>query len=158
MSEQPPRPMLLSAATIAAMPEERRVHFVNPLAIRFNKSLGDAVGLKNLGVHLVRVAPGDYSTEFHAHHYEEECIYVLSGHGTATIGQSIHPIGPGDFLGFPCNAVAHELKNDGTEPLVYLVMGQRLVQEVAEYPRQGLRLFRHSGVRELVDVKQLRAV
>jgi uncharacterized cupin superfamily protein len=150
--------MYLSATEIAAMPAERRVHFVNPLAIRQNKSIGDAVGMKNLGVHLVTVAPGDSSTEFHAHRYEEECIYVLSGRGKATIGEATHQIGPGDFIGCPCNGVAHETINDGTEPLVYLVVGQRLVQEVTDYPRKGLRLFRHSGVRELVDWKDLRKV
>jgi len=150
--------MLLTATAIAAMPEEKRVHFVNPLAIRLNKSLGDAVGMKNLGVHLVTVLPGDYSTEFHAHRYEEECFYVLSGQGKATIGESTYRIGPGDFIGCPCNGVPHEMLNDGTEPLMYLVMGQRLVQEVTDYPRRGLRLFRHSGVRELVDVREIRGV
>lgn len=153
-----PRPLFLSAAAIAAMPAERRVHFVNPLAIRLTKSLGDAVGMKNVGVHLVTVAPGDVSAEFHAHRYEEECLYVLSGHGRATIGDVTHNIGPGDFIGCPCNGVAHETINDGAEPLVYLVVGQRLVQEVTDYPRKGLRLFRHSGVRELVDVKEIRSV
>jgi uncharacterized cupin superfamily protein len=151
-------PMYLSAAAIAAMPAEKRVHFVNPLAIRHNKSLGDAVGLKNLGIHFSTVAPGDYSTEFHAHRYEEECIYVLSGHGTATIGETKQRIGPGDFIGCPCNGVAHEMFNDGTEPLVCLVIGQRLIQEVTDYPRRDLRLFRHSGVREIVETKNLRQV
>src|SRR5688572_6200672 len=103
--------MHLAAAAIAAMPGERRVHFLNPKAIRGNKSLGDATGLTQLGVHLITVAPGDRSTEFHVHHYEEECIYVLSGRATAVIGEESHAIGPGDFIGCPCNGVAHEMVN-----------------------------------------------
>ena len=79
--------MHLSAKVIEAMEGERRVHFVNPKAVRINKSLGDAAGLKNLGVHMMTVAPGDRSSEYHCHRYEDEAIYVLSGHGTAVIGE-----------------------------------------------------------------------
>jgi uncharacterized cupin superfamily protein len=143
--------MYLSADKIAAMEGVRRVHFLNPSAIRINKSLGDEVGLKNLGVHLISIAPGDKSTEFHAHRYEEEAIYVLSGRGTAVMGEITQKIGPGDFIGFPTNGVAHETINDGTEPLICLVVGQRLQQDVTDYPRKGKRLYRNSGERNLVD-------
>jgi uncharacterized cupin superfamily protein len=143
--------MYLSAASIASMEGVRRVHFLNPEAIRTNKSLGDAVGLKNLGIHLISIAPGDKSTEFHVHHYEEEAMYVLSGRGTAVIGATTHRIGPGDFIGFPTNGVAHETINDGAEPLVCLVVGQRLQHDVTDYPRKGKRLYRSSGERNLVD-------
>jgi uncharacterized cupin superfamily protein len=143
--------MYLSAERIAAMEGERRVHFVNPSAIRTNKSLGDAVGLNNLGIHMISIAPGDRSTEFHLHHYEEEAIYVVSGHGTAVMGEKKQKIGAGDFIGFPTNGVAHETINDGTEPLVCLVVGQRSQQEVVDYPRKGKRLYRNGGERNLVD-------
>jgi len=143
--------MYLSAETIAAMEGERRVHFVNPKAVRINKSLGDAAGLKNLGVHMMTVAPGDRSSEYHCHRYEDEAIYVLSGQGTAVIGADSYKIGPGDFLGFPGGGPAHETINDGTEPLVCLVIGQRLAQDVVDYPRAGKRLYRNSGQRDMVD-------
>ena len=39
--------LLLSAANIAQMPTQEKRHFLNPNAIRLNRSLGDAVGLKN---------------------------------------------------------------------------------------------------------------
>jgi uncharacterized cupin superfamily protein len=64
--------MYLSAEAIAAMKGETRVHFVNPAAKRINKSLGDAAGLKNMGVHIMTVAPGDCSSEYHSHKYEDE--------------------------------------------------------------------------------------
>ena len=143
--------MYLSAKTIAAMEGERRVHFVNPKAVRINKSLGDAAGLKNLGVHMMTVAPGDRSSEYHCHRYEDEAIYVLSGQGTAVIGENSYKIGPGDFLGLPGGGPAHETINDGTEPLVCLVIGQRLAQDVVDYPRAGKRLYRNSGQRDMVD-------
>src|SRR3989337_2508621 len=119
--------MYLSAEKITALEGVRRVHTLNPAAIRMDKSLGDECGLRNMGIHLISIAPGDKSTEFHTHRYEEEAIYVLSGRGTEVIGEATHQIGPGDFVGFPAAGVAHETINDGTEPLVCLVIGQRLV-------------------------------
>ena len=147
--------MYLSAQQIAAMEGEHRVHFVNPAAKRINKSLGDAAGLKNLGVHIMTVAPGERSSEYHCHRYEDEAIYVLSGQGTAVIGADSYKIGPGDFLGFPGGGPAHETINDSGEPLVCLVIGQRLAQDVVDYPRAGKRLYRNSGQRDMVDVTNL---
>ena len=144
--------MYLSAQAIAAMEAVKRVHFLNEGAIRNNKSIGDAAGLKNIGVNLITVEPGSRSTEYHFHHYEEECVYVLSGRGTVVIGEQKCQVGPGDFLGHPINKVAHEMINDGTEPLVCLVIGQRLMQDITDYPRKGKRLYRHSGERSLVDI------
>ena len=144
--------MYVSAQTIATMEGVRRIHTLNPAAIRVDKSLGDEVGLKQIGIHLITIAPGDKSTEFHTHRYEEEAIYVLSGHGTEVIGDETHKIGPGDFIGCPAGGAAHETVNDGAEPLVCLVIGQRLAQDVVDYPRKGKRLYRNSGQRDMVNV------
>jgi uncharacterized cupin superfamily protein len=143
--------MYLSAEKITALEGIRRVHTLNPAAIRIDKSLGDEVGLKNIGIHLISIAPGDKSTEFHTHRYEEEAIYVLSGRGTEIMGETKEKIGPGDFIGFPAGGDAHETINDGNEPLVCLVIGQRLPQDVVDYPRKRKRLYRNSGQRDMVD-------
>lgn len=150
--------MFLSAQSIAEMEGQRKVHFLNPSAIRLDKSLGDAAGLKNLGVHLISVEPGRRSTEFHFHLLEEECIYVLSGTGVAVLGDQQHEIGPGDFIGCPLNEVAHEMINTGKEPLTCLVIGQRLAQDITDYPRQGKRLHRHSGKRYLVEHSEIKTI
>lgn len=143
--------MYLSAEDIEQLEGVEKQHFLNPEALRINKSLGDAVGLRNLGVHQISVPAGHYSTEYHVHHYEEECIYILSGSGVATLGTDQHRIGPGDFIGCPLNGKAHDMYNDGDEPLICLVVGQRLDQDVADYPKQGKRLSRNSGEWTLVD-------
>ncbi|HSK30922.1 MAG TPA: cupin domain-containing protein [Candidatus Limnocylindria bacterium] len=147
--------MYISAEKIAAMEGMRKVHTLNAGAVRTDKSLGDEAGLKNLGIHLISIAPGDKSTEFHAHTYEDEAIYVLSGHGTEVIGDEIYKIGPGDFIGLPAGGPAHETVNDGSEPLVCLVIGQRLAQDVVDYPRKGKRLYRNSGQRDMVDISKI---
>lgn len=143
--------MYLSAKDIAALDGIRKSHFLNEGARRHQKSLGDEVGLERLGVHLVSVEPGQFSTEFHHHLWEEEAVYILSGRGTATIGEEKQAIGPGDFIGYPTNGVAHDLYNDGDEPLVFLVVGQRLDHDVCDYPRKGKRLFVNEGEWNLVD-------
>lgn len=145
------RKYLLTAADIEALPGERKVHFLNDNAVRINKSLGDAVGLNHIGVHLIYVEPGRDTTEYHKHYYEEECVYVLQGKATALIEGDRYPIGVGDFLGLPRGEVAHNIVNDGEETLVCLVMGQRLEQDVGDYPDKGKRLYRNGGVWDLVD-------
>jgi uncharacterized cupin superfamily protein len=152
------RKFLLTAQDIKQMPGERKVHFLNPAAARVNKSLGDAVGLRNLGIHRIEVGPGQKSTEHHLHHYEEEAVYVLSGTGTLFLGEDSYPIGPGDFVGFPCRTAAHSIRNDGAEALVCLVVGQRLDQDVCDYPRLQKRLYRNSGEWNLVDRAEIQVL
>lgn len=150
--------MYLSAESIASLAAVRKVHFLNEDAVRMNKSLGDVVGLQALGVHIIAVEPGRYSTEYHCHHFEEECVYVLSGAGIARIGEESHTLGPGDFLGFTTNGVPHAMQATGSEPLVCLVVGQRLKQDVTDYPEAMARLYRNKGQWDLVRHSEIRRV
>lgn len=149
------RKLLLKAADIEKMPGERKVHFLNPNAVRINKSLGDAIGLSHIGVHIIHVEPGRDTTEYHKHHYEEECVYVISGKGTLVIEGEVYPFEAGDFVGFPRNTAAHGIVNDGEDTLVCLVMGQRLRQDVSDYPRLKKRLYRNDGDWDLVDMQHI---
>jgi uncharacterized cupin superfamily protein len=142
---------LLKAAQIESMPEEARVHALDPGVIRHNRSLGDAVGLSSLGVHLVRLRPGHVSTVYHFHHQDEEWIYILSGRGIAEIGDETMEIGPGDFMGFVAGSVPHLLRNPNREILAYLVGGNRLPFDVCDYPRLRKRRYRIDGKSEFVD-------
>ena len=149
----PGAPGHLSAAEIAAMDALAKTHFLNPRARRSNKSLGDATGLTGIGVHLIEIAPGDLSTEHHVHHFEDECVYVIEGFGTAHIGETACAIGPGDFLGHPKGGPAHSIENTGSGPLRCLVIGERLPHDVGDYPRLGKRLYRNAGQPwNLVDI------
>lgn len=143
---------LLTADAIAQMPEQVFVHPLNPRAIRQTKSLGDGVGFHHLGVHLVRVAPGHDSTQYHVHQLEEEFIYILSGRGLAEIGDQTVEVGPGDFLGFAAKGLAHNLTNAFEQDLVYLVGGMRLEYDICDYPKLGKRLYRAGENRKYVDL------
>ena len=149
------RKYLLSAEDIANLPSKQITHHQNPNGIRLNKSLGDVVGMSQMGVHMIYVEPNHDSTEFHKHLYEEECIYVVSGTGKLILESDEYQVAAGDFVGLPANEVAHQLSNNGTETLVCLVMGQRLQHDVADYPNKKKRIYRHDGNAELVDHKNI---
>ena len=147
--------LILTSQQIEEMKGEKRIHFLNPNAERIRKSIGDAVGLRKIGVHIVSIEPGKDSTEYHKHYNEEECIYVLSGKGILRIEDEEFPFGKGDFVGLPANTAAHDLKNTGDETLVVLVMGQRLEQDVADYPNKKKRLYRNNGLWDIVDFENI---
>lgn len=147
---------LLKVAAIDAMPATPKIHALNANAVRSSKSLGDATGLTHIGVHLVTVLPGRDSTEYHRHWYEEECIYVLSGRGEAVLDDKAYAIAAGDFLGFPKAGIAHSLSNTGDAPLVLLVMGARLEQDVCDYPHQKKRLYINGAQEDLVALHDIK--
>lgn len=146
---------LLTAATIARMPEKRRVHVLNRRAIRHGKSLGDAVGMRDMGIHLVRIAPGGESTEYHTHYCDEEFIYILAGRGIAEIGARKMKVGPGDFMGFTAKSLPHAMSNPYREDLVYLMGGTRKAIDISEYPRARKRAYKFDGRRHTVRFRDV---
>lgn len=148
---------LLTAKNIRDQEEKRFVHPLNPKAVRHGKSLGDLTGLQNIGVHQVRLEPGDESTQYHFHYQEEEFVYILSGKGTLEVGDESYEVGPGDFMGFPAPSPPHVMTNTFEVDLVYLMGGQRLPYDVTDYPRIKKRLYRQDGEKKLVDFDQLKS-
>jgi uncharacterized cupin superfamily protein len=146
---------LLRAKDIEALPEERRVHALDSASIRHTRSLGDAVGLGTIGIHLVRLEQGRTSSVHHFHHHDEEWVYILSGRGLAEIGDETFDVGTGDFMGFVAGSLPHSLTNPHAEDLVYLVGGNRLPFDVCDYPRVRMRRYRLSGTNEYMSLDAL---
>ena len=147
---------LVTAEEIAAMEGLAKTHFQNPNAQRINKSLGDLTGLTGLGIHLIEVAPGFETTEYHVHYIEDEAVYVLEGSGEAEIGEDRVAIKAGDFLGYRKGGLAHTIYNTGDTTLRCLVIGQRLASDVADYPRKGQRIYRNADLSwDLVDIDKI---
>ena len=111
---------LLHRSDIDGLEPIRHVHQHNANAIRLTRSLSSLTGLETLGVHLVSLTQGRFSTEYHRHHEDEEFIYILSGCGLARIGAHQHDVAPGDFMGFNTRAEAHSLYNPHPEDLFTL--------------------------------------
>ncbi len=130
-------------------------HPLNPKSEMHWLAMGDAVGLKRVGVHLIRLAPGKESCVYHTHGAEEEWLFILSGRGVAEIDGGEHEVGPGDFMGFPTPSVAHHLRNDSDHDLVYLVGGERKDMEIAEFPGLGKVVIRVGRTANMVDQEHL---
>lgn len=143
---------LITKEEIEAMDGLKKTHFLNSNAIRINKSLGDLTGLSGLGFHIIEVAPGRETTEYHRHYHEDECVYILSGQATATIGDKAYPVKAGDFIGYRKGGLAHTIENTGDDMLRCIVVGERLPHDVGDYPRLSKRIYRQSGLKpNLVD-------
>lgn len=155
MSEDKRAPALLSREAIAAIEERTHQHAFNPNGVRHTRALGDACGMSQLGVHLVRLEPGRESTEYHTHAHDEEWIYILSGRGVAEIGGVRSEVRAGDFMGFVAASAPHTMTNESSEDLVYLVGGTRHAYDVVDYPRRGIRSYKYDGRRDNVHTEKL---
>lgn len=143
-----PSPLL----RLADRPEEMTFsHPLNPKSEMRGVSLSEAVGLRRVGLHLVRVPPGREANIYHSHACEEEFFYILSGRGVVELGDEEHEVGPGDFLGFTTPSVPHNLCNRFDEDLVYLVGGERKEAEIGDFPRLGKCVIRVGREASLVD-------
>ena len=139
--------MLLKRKEIDAMESRRHRHQFNANAVRMTRALSDAVGMKRIGIHLVRLEPGRDSTEFHYHDSDEEFLYILSGRGIAEIGDERYEVEAGDFMGFEAPSKPHAMTNPFDEDLVYLMGGERNESDVVHYPRIERTLVKSAGRR-----------
>ncbi|HEX4711636.1 cupin domain-containing protein [Phenylobacterium sp.] len=137
-------------------------HPFNPASEMQLVPLGDPAGMTQLGVHLIRIPPGKESFIPHAHTVSEEFVFILEGVGEMVLDGVGHPVGPGDFVGFPIDGVVHSLKSRGPGDLVYLTGGRRDPVEVADMPtigkttvlrNGGMELFGEDGVERLTQAE-----
>jgi uncharacterized cupin superfamily protein len=124
-------------------------HPFNPASEMKLIPLGDAAGMTQLGVHLIRIPPGKESFIPHAHSVSEEFVFILEGAGEMVLDGVSHPVGAGDFVGFPIDGVVHSLKSKGPGDLLYLTAGRRDPIEVADMPTIGKTTVFRNGRMEL---------
>lgn len=112
---------------------------LNPNSLFRGVALSRLAGMNRAHVSLVRLPPGKDSFAYHAHMFEEEWIYVLSGRATAEIGGEKHEVGPGDFMGFSTPQVPHLMRNTFDEECTYLMGGEDRSIDVLTYPELNKR-------------------
>jgi uncharacterized cupin superfamily protein len=83
---------------------------------------------------LYELPPGKKSFPFHAHHVTEEAMFVIAGSAKVRTPDGLTPIGAGDYLSFPPGGAAHQLINDGNEPMIYLAISASKGVDIVEYP------------------------
>lgn len=102
---------------------------------RSKQRLGDAAGLKNFGVNLVKLKPGSWSSLRHWHSKQDEFIYILEGEVILITDSGEQILKSGDSAGFPAGeADAHHLINRSDSIVVYLEIGDRSARDRVSYP------------------------
>lgn len=108
--------------------------FDEPCRARERKRLGDAAGLTQFGVNLLRLPPGAWSSQRHWHEREDEMIYVLSGEVTLVTDEGPEILRAGDAAGFGAgDSDGHCLQNRSDADVLVLEIGSRMEAEVAWY-------------------------
>ena len=107
---------------------------------RIKRKLGDAAGLRNFGVNLVHLEPGQGSSQRHWHTKQDEFIYILEGQATLITNAGEQTLLPGACAGFPAGIMdGHQLINKSDTVVVYLEVGDRTSGDSGEYPDIDLR-------------------
>ena len=115
---------------IAAVPERRGsgypAPFDAPCAARTRRRLGEAGGLTDFGVNLMRLPPGAWSSQRHWHSHEDEFVQVLEGELILIEDGGETVLRAGDCAAFPKGSGnGHHLINRSGEVAVYLEVGSR---------------------------------
>src|SRR4051812_6790575 len=102
---------------------------------RWNRRLGDHVGLRNFGVNLTRIVPGGQSSARHAHSKQDEFIWVVSGEIVLETNEGVQTLSAGMCAGFPAGCGnAHRFANRSGEDATLLVIGDRTPFDEIDYP------------------------
>jgi uncharacterized cupin superfamily protein len=102
---------------------------------REKRQLGNALGLKTIGINQTTLPPGKESSMRHWHTHEEEFVYVLAGEVVLITDAGEQTLVAGMCAGFPLGTRdGHQLVNRGSHTAVYLEVSNRDPQDKAHYP------------------------
>jgi uncharacterized cupin superfamily protein len=97
-----------------------------PCRNRERRRLGDAAGLTQFGVNLLRLAPGVWSSQRHWHSHEDEFVYVIQGEVTLVTDAGDEILRAGDAAGFKAGEPdGHCLQNRSAAEALVLEIGSR---------------------------------
>ncbi len=101
--------------------------FDEPCLTRERTKLGDAAGLTQFGVNLLRLPPGAWSSQRHWHTHEDEFVYVLSGEVTLVTNAGAEVLRAGNCAGFKAgDEDGHCLQNRSDQDALVLEAGSRV--------------------------------
>ena len=123
---------------IARVPERKGSLYPAPfhekMQCRIRQALGDAGGLTQFGVNLMRLPPGEWSSQRHWHSEEDEFLYVLSGEVVLVTDAGRTVLHSGECAAFPHGMRdGHHLINEGRETATVLEVGTRSKTDVCTY-------------------------
>ena len=113
--------------------------FARRVAGRETQRLGDAVGLTQFGVSLVRLKPGAAAGVRHWHENEDEFVYVVEGELVLIEDEGETPLTAGEAAGFKAGLPnGHCVVNRSAADGVFLIVGTRAKNERGHYPDDDL--------------------
>jgi uncharacterized cupin superfamily protein len=108
--------------------------FDRPCRARERTKLGDAAGLTQFGVNLLRLPPGAWSSQRHWHTGGDEFVYVLSGEVVLVTDGGEEILGSGDAAGFAAGDTnGHCLQNRSNREAQVLEIGTRVAGDTGYY-------------------------
>lgn len=108
--------------------------FDQPCRSRERRKLGDAGGLTQFGVNLLRLPPGARSSQRHWHTASDEFVYVLLGEVVLVTDDGEELLHAGDAAAFKAgDPDGHCLQNRSTHEVVALEIGSRVASDTAYY-------------------------
>lgn len=118
-----------------------------PCRDRKRWQLGEAAGLTQFGINLLRLAPGVWSSQRHWHSAEDEFVMVLEGEVVLVTDAGEEILRAGDCAGFKAgDPDGHHLQNRSDREAVLLEIGGRKPGEDAvDYPDIDLKIDAGSG-------------
>ena len=118
-----------------------------PCQGRIRQRLGDAAGLSDFGVNLLRLPPGTWSSQRHWHSAEDEFTYVLEGEVVLVTDAGEEVLRAGDCAGFKAGIRdGHHLQNRAGRDAVLLEIGSRkIADDEGEYPDIDLRFLKNDA-------------
>jgi len=91
-----------------------------------------------LGGTLYELAPRHEGAPLHIHYGMEELAIVISGRPTLRTLEGESELAPGDIVAFPRGRRGgHTLANRTDEPVRYLMLSNKVMPELVEYPEEG---------------------
>jgi uncharacterized cupin superfamily protein len=125
--------------------------FDAPCKNRRRWKLGDAAGLDQFGVNLLRLPPGQWTSQRHWHTAEDEFVWIVEGEVTLVTDDGEETLRAGDCAGFKAGvANGHHIQNRSDREAVLLEVGSRRPgDDGADYPdidmilKAGETVYRH---------------
>jgi len=106
-----------------------------PCRTRKRWQLGEAAGLTQFGVNLLRLPAGAWSSQRHWHSHEDEFVYVLEGEVVLVTDAGEEILRAGDSAGFKAGERdGHHLVNRSNHEAIVLEVGGRDERDGGEYP------------------------
>jgi uncharacterized cupin superfamily protein len=125
--------------------------FDEPCRARKRWKLGDAAGLTQFGVNLMRLPPGAWTSQRHWHTAEDEFVWVVEGEVVLVDDEGETVLRTGDCAGFRAGEPnGHHLQNRSDREAVLLEIGSRRpAEDGCDYPdidlvlHEGEETYRH---------------